>query len=100
MENLPDQEIVRKRVPLPEPDGWAIASDLDKDEYVVFERYLRRINQRMLRRETNLMHGSYSPAHILYAQDSAPMITVIDWENAGPGFTMRDIGHFVAALQT
>ena len=98
-ENPTGQEIVRKQVPLPEPDAWAIANDLDGEEYVAFEQHLHSIDRRLSRRETSLMHGSYSPAHILCDQESKSMITVIDWENAGPGFALRDVGHFMAALQ-
>lgn len=93
------QEIVRNNVLLPEPGAWSIAGDLDKDEFVAFEQHLRRIDRLVSRKETSLMHGSYSPAHILCAQDGTFAVTIIDWENAGPGFTLRDIGHFVAALQ-
>ena len=43
------------------------------------------------------MHGSFGPAHILC--DKGGTFAVIDWENAGPGFVMRDVAHFVADVR-
>ena len=44
-----------------------------------------------------MIHGSYSPAHVLCAP--AGTTVVIDWENADSGPMWRDVGHFLAALK-
>jgi aminoglycoside phosphotransferase (APT) family kinase protein len=77
-------------------DEWALASDLSGDETCLVGSHLRRID-RMLDETSSLVHGSYSPAHILC--DVAGSFAVIDWENAGGGSVLRDVGHFLAALE-
>lgn len=96
--SLAGQETAWNTGTLPKLGAWTIAGDLDQDEFRAFEGHLRRIDQLASRRETGTMHGSYSPAHILCAPDGT--FVVIDWENAGPGSVLRDIGHFLASLQT
>ena len=80
----------------PPIDEWALASDLSGDETRLVGSHLRRID-RMLDETSSLVHGSYSPAHILC--DAVGSFTVIDWENAGGGSVLRDVGHFLAALE-
>jgi len=77
-------------------DEWALAAYLNQEEVRRLARHLRRIAG-LLDETSSLVHGSYSPAHILC--DAAGTFAVIDWENAGGGSALRDVGHFLAALE-
>jgi len=80
----------------PPIDEWALAAHLSREEVRRLARHLDRIAG-LLHETSSLVHGSYSPAHILCA--AAGSFAVIDWENAGGGSVLRDVGHFLAALE-
>jgi aminoglycoside phosphotransferase (APT) family kinase protein len=87
-----------EKAALSDLDRWAFVADLSKDERERFKDHLHRIARLASRKENGLMHGSFSPGHILC--DGKGTFAVIDWENAGPGFVLRDAGHFLASLRT
>jgi aminoglycoside phosphotransferase (APT) family kinase protein len=82
---------------LPPPlEKWALAAYLTVEEQQALACHLRTIAG-LLDDASNLAHGSYSPAHILC--DGAGAFAAIDWENAHGGSVLRDLGHFLAALE-
>ena len=91
------QTMVWEKAALSDPRTWAFMDVLDRSERQEFECHLHRIARLASRGRTGLMHGSFGPAHILC--DKGGTFAVIDWENAGPGFVMRDVAHFVADVR-
>jgi len=85
--------IARRPPPIEE---WALAAYLSVEELRSLACHLRTIAG-LLDETSSLTHGSYSPAHILC--DPVGSFAVIDWENASGGSVLRDVGHFLAALE-
>jgi aminoglycoside phosphotransferase (APT) family kinase protein len=82
--------------PPPPAEEWALAAYLAAEERRALACHLCTIAG-LLNDASDLAHGSYSPAHILC--DAAGTFAVIDWENASGGSVLRDVGHFLAALE-
>jgi aminoglycoside phosphotransferase (APT) family kinase protein len=80
----------------PSVEEWALYTYLPPEQLDLVASHLRTIAG-LLGETRDLVHGSYSPAHILC--DAGGAFAVIDWENATAGSVLHDVGHFLAAVE-
>jgi Ser/Thr protein kinase RdoA (MazF antagonist) len=92
---LIDPAVLLQTPPRSEQIAPRICSGMDESRNLGV--FIDRASKLLLQERKDAAHGSFSPKHILCEGPSISM--VIDWEFAGPGFILSDVGHFLASLR-